>query len=121
MIIFNSTIMVSIWWILFSFRLNPVHSIIFYQAQTTACDTCDRISTNSLRNILCCTKFSKCCLPETLDDYNRQVAAEDGRYYEKKSTKQRAPSVEQKRKFSKKKNKNKKKNYAGKRRIPKLN
>ncbi|OTF79361.1 hypothetical protein BLA29_007213 [Euroglyphus maynei] len=58
-----------------------VDSIIFYEGHTTACDQCDRISTNSVRNILCCMKFSKCCLPNSLDEYNRQVKAEDDVYY----------------------------------------
>ncbi|XP_027194658.2 uncharacterized protein LOC113789336 [Dermatophagoides pteronyssinus] len=72
--------------LLFSiFWLNLVDSIIFYQGHTTACDQCDRISTNSVRNILCCTTFSKCCLPNSLDEYNEQVKAEDDIYYGRRS------------------------------------
>ena len=66
---------------LFSITIINVDSIIFYQGHTTACDQCDRISTNSVRNILCCMKFSKCCLPNSLDEYNAQVEAEDDIYY----------------------------------------
>ena len=54
-----------------------VKAIIFFQGHTTACDICDRTSTNSVRNTMCCFKFSKCCIPDTLDEYNSKVAYED--------------------------------------------
>lgn len=59
------------------FGTHLVRGILFFQGQTTACDICDRTSTNSVRNIMCCFKFSKCCLPDTLDEYNAKVAHED--------------------------------------------
>ena len=63
--------------------ISQVNGIIFFQGRTTACDTCDRISTNSVRNIGCCLKFSKCCLPDTLDEYNTRVAYEDMTLFER--------------------------------------
>ncbi|XP_054165114.1 regulator of MON1-CCZ1 complex homolog [Oppia nitens] len=44
--------------------------------KTTACDTCDGVETNSVRNVICCTKFSKCCIPDTIDGYYRQLDRE---------------------------------------------
>lgn len=52
-------------------------AIIFFQGRTTACDICDRVSTMSVRNTMCCLKFSKCCMPDSLDEYNAQAARED--------------------------------------------
>lgn len=47
--------------------IHIINGIIFYQGMTTACDTCDGVDTNSMRNIMCCLKFSKCCIPETFE------------------------------------------------------
>ncbi|KAI7685420.1 hypothetical protein SSS_05042 [Sarcoptes scabiei] len=77
-----------------SFRaIGGVESIIFYQAQTTACDQCDRLSQNSMRNLLCCLKFSKCCLPDSLDEYNRRVKIEDDLYYGRRLSSPRSSSI----------------------------
>ena len=48
--------------------IHIINGIIFYQGRTTACDTCDGVDTNSMRNIMCCFKFSKCCAPETFEE-----------------------------------------------------
>lgn len=47
------------------------NGIIFFQGRTTACDTCDGPTTNSYRNIFCCGSFSKCCGPQSLDEFDR--------------------------------------------------
>lgn len=90
-----------------------ITGFIFYQAQTTACDTCDRIETNSMRNILCCLKFSKCCIPDTLDEYNAQIDAQSVvKEPEVKllRTKQKSSSLKKKKKKrSSRKSKNQKK------------
>ena len=50
--------------------IHIINGIIFYQGRTTACDTCDGVDTNSMRNIMCCFKFSKCCAPETFEEFD---------------------------------------------------
>ncbi|CAG2108362.1 unnamed protein product, partial [Medioppia subpectinata] len=52
--------------------------IVVFQGRTTACDTCDGVDTMSVRNVICCTKFSKCCIPDTIDGYNDQLDRERG-------------------------------------------
>ena len=54
-----------------------IRGFIFFQGRTTACDICDRVSTMSVRNTMCCLKFSTCCMPDSLDEYNAQAARED--------------------------------------------
>lgn len=103
--------------------LDSVSSIIFYQGRTTACDTCDRVSTNSVRNTLCCLKFSKCCIPDTLDAYNARVAAEDALYYGQAqqpsptsgTSRKRASTSTRRKKTGNKKKRSKNKNQTSKR------
>lgn len=58
------------------FVFDVTDCILFFQGRTTACDICDGVSTNSVRNTLCCLKFSQCCMPNSLDEYNAQVDRE---------------------------------------------
>ncbi len=53
-------------------------AIVVLIGRTTACDICDGIETNSVRNIVCCAKFSKCCIPDSIDEYNAKVRAKGG-------------------------------------------
>ena len=53
-------------------------AVVVFPGRTTACDTCDNIEFNSVRNILCCTTFSKCCIPDTIDGYEREARRQRG-------------------------------------------
>ena len=56
------------------YELTPgISGTVVFMGRTTACDTCDGIQTFSMRNIICCSKFSKCCIPDTIDGFNREV------------------------------------------------
>ncbi|KAI2795790.1 hypothetical protein BLOT_016430 [Blomia tropicalis] len=90
------------------------HAIIFFQGRTTACDTCDGISTNSVRNIGCCLKFSKCCIPDTLDEYNTRVQYEDDVLYGRRSPTTTAPKRNSRKRSNPTKKSNNKKNKSTK-------
>jgi hypothetical protein len=53
-------------------------AIVVLIGRTTACDTCDGMETNSLRNIVCCAKFSKCCIPDSFNQYSAQIRSKGG-------------------------------------------
>jgi len=71
-------------------RLEKTNAILVFVGQTTACDTCDGIETNSVRNIVCCAKFSKCCIPDSIDKYNDAVASSKKKTVRRVSSNRRA-------------------------------